>query len=159
MSILGGVAVWLILRERVRAQRLAASDMTDTFKALSAETLQQTTTSFLDLAKDKIEGVATAQLLPIKESLQRFDEKVERLEQARQLERGALSEQLLALKDGADKLRGETASLVGALRASEVRGQWGQLQLKNTLELAGMLEHCDFAAGSLDHRRRRAAPA
>ena len=143
--ILGGVAVWLILRERVRAQRLAASDMTDTFKALSAETLQQTTTSFLDLAKDKIEGVATAQLLPIKESLQRFDEKVERLEQARQLERGALSEQLLALKDGADKLRGETASLVGALRASEVRGQWGQLQLKNTLELAGMLEHCDFA--------------
>ena len=143
--IIGGVAVWLILRERVRAQRLAASDMTDTFKALSAETLQQTTTSFLDLAKDKIEGVATAQLLPIKESLQRFDEKVERLEQARQLERGALSEQLLALKDGADKLRGETASLVGALRASEVRGQWGQLQLKNTLELAGMLEHCDFA--------------
>ena len=143
--IIGGVAVWLILRERVRAQRLAASDMTDTFKALSAETLQQTTTSFLDLAKDKIEGVATAQLLPIKESLQRFDEKVERLEQARQRERGALSEQLLALKDGADKLRGETASLVGALRASEVRGQWGQLQLKNTLELAGMLEHCDFA--------------
>jgi DNA recombination protein RmuC len=143
--ILGGVAVWLILRERVRAQRIAASDMTDTFKALSAETLQQTTTSFLDLAKDKIEGVATAQLLPIKESLQRFDEKVERLEQARQLERGALSEQLLALKNGADKLRGETASLVGALRASEVRGQWGQMQLKNTLELAGMLEHCDFA--------------
>jgi DNA recombination protein RmuC len=143
-AILGGLAVWLVLRERVRAQRVAASDMTDTFKALSAETLQQTTTSFLDLAKDKIEGVATAQLQPIKDSLQRFDEKVERLEQARQRERGALSEQLLALKDGADKLRGETASLVGALRASEVRGQWGQLQLKNTLELAGMLEHCDF---------------
>jgi DNA recombination protein RmuC len=143
-AILGGLAVWLVLRERIRAQQLTAGALGDTFKALSAETLQQTTTSFLDLAKDKIEGVANAQLQPIKESLQRFDEKVERLEHARQQERGALSEQLLALKEGADKLRGETASLVGALRSSEVRGQWGQLQLENTLELAGMLEHCDF---------------
>lgn len=143
-SLLGGLAVWFVLRERVRAQRLTAVELSDTFKALSAETLHQTTSSFLDLAKDKIEGVANTHLQPIKESLQRFDEKVERLEQARQKERGALSEQLLALKEGADKLRGETASLVGALRASEVRGQWGQLQLENTLELAGMLEHCDF---------------
>lgn len=143
-AILGGLAAWLVLRERVRAQQHAAEHFTDSFKALSAETLQQTTSSFLDLAKDKIEGVATAQLGPIKDSLQRFDEKVERLEQARQHERGALSEQLIALKEGADKLRGETASLSSALRASEVRGQWGQLQLKNTLELAGMLEHCDF---------------
>jgi DNA recombination protein RmuC len=143
-ALLGGLAVWLFLRERVRAQRLTAVELGDTFKALSAETLHQTTSSFLDLAKDKIEGVATAHLQPIRESLQRFDEKVERLEQARQKERGALSEQLLALKEGADRLRGETASLVGALRASEVRGQWGQLQLENTLELAGMLEYCDF---------------
>ena len=143
-ALLGGAAIWLVMRERVRAQSLARADFTDAFKALSAETLQQTTSSFLDLAKDKIEGVATAQLGPIKDSLQRFDEKVERLEQARQHERGALSEQLLSLKEGADRLRGETASLVSALRASEVRGQWGQLQLRNTLELAGMLEHCDF---------------
>jgi DNA recombination protein RmuC len=138
-ALLGGVAVWLLLRERIRAQRLTAGQLGDTFKAISAETLQQTTSSFLDLARDKIEGVATSQLLPIRESLQRFDEKVERLEQARQRERGELSQQLLSLKEGADKLRGETASLVGALRASQVRGQWGQLQLKNTLELAGML--------------------
>jgi DNA recombination protein RmuC len=143
-AILGGLAAWLVLRERVRAQRVTAEELTNTFRALSAETLQRTTSSFLDLAKDKIEGVATAQLQPIKESLQRFDDKVERLEQARQNERGQLSEQLLALKSGTDRLRGETASLVGALRASEVRGQWGQLQLENTLQLAGMLEHCDF---------------
>jgi DNA recombination protein RmuC len=143
-TILGGLAVWLVLRERAAAQRRAANDLSTTFKALSAETLQQTTTSFLDLAKDKIEGVATAQLGPIKDSLQRFDQKVEQLERSRQLERGALTEQIRALQVGAEQLRGETAGLVTALRASEVRGQWGELQLKRTLELAGMLEHCDF---------------
>jgi DNA recombination protein RmuC len=143
-TILGGLAVWLVLRERVGAQRRAAEDFTSTFKALSAETLQQTTSSFLDLAKDKIEGVASSQLNPIKESLQRFDQKVEALERARQQERGALTEQITALQRGAEQLRGETAGLVTALRASEVRGQWGELQLKRTLELAGMLEHCDF---------------
>ena len=143
-ALVGGLAVWFVLRERVNAQRRTADDFTSTFKALSAETLQQTTTSFLDLAKDKIEGVASSQLSPIKESLQRFDQKVEALERARQQERGALTEQITALQRGAEQLRGETAGLVSALRASEVRGQWGELQLKRTLELAGMLEHCDF---------------
>jgi DNA recombination protein RmuC len=143
-TLLGGLAVWLVLRERIGAQRRAAADFTSTFKALSAESLQQNTTSFLDLARDKIEGVASAQLGPIKESLQRFDQKVEALERARQQERGALTEQITALQRGAEQLRGETAGLVTALRASEVRGQWGELQLKRTLELAGMLEHCDF---------------
>jgi DNA recombination protein RmuC len=143
-SILGGLAVWLVLRERVRAQRQTEEELSTTFKALSAETLQQTTSSFLDLARDKLEGVAGSQLGPIKESLQRFDEKVEQLERARQHERGALTEQILALQRGADQLRGETAGLVTALRASEVRGQWGELQLRRTLELSGMLEHCDF---------------
>jgi DNA recombination protein RmuC len=142
--ILGGLAVWLILRERLGAQHRATEDLTTTFRALSAETLQQTTSSFLDLAKDKIEGVAVSQLSPIKESLQRFDQKVDALERARQQERGALTTQIEALQKGADQLRGETAGLVTALRASEVRGQWGELQLKRTLELAGMLEHCDF---------------
>jgi DNA recombination protein RmuC len=143
-AILGGLAVWLVLRERLTAQRRASSDLSATFKALSAEALQQSTVSFLDLAADKLEGVATVQLSPIKESLQRFDRKVEELERARQLERGALSQQIQNLQQGAEQLRGETAGLVTALRASEVRGQWGELQLRRTLEAAGMLEHCDF---------------
>ena len=142
--ILGGLVVWFVLRERVGARRRSEEELSTAFKALSAETLQQTTSSFLDLAKDKIEGVATAQLTPIKESLQRFDQKVEALEQARQQERGALAEQIVALQRGTEQASRVTAGLVTALRASEVRGQWGELQLKRTLELAGMLEHCDF---------------
>jgi DNA recombination protein RmuC len=143
-TVIGGLVAWLILRKQVRTQRRSEEELSTSFKALSAETLQRTTSSFLDLAKDKIESVATAQLSPIKESLQRFDEKVEALERARQHERGALMEQIVALQRGAEQLRGETAGLVTALRASEVRGQWGELQLRRTLELAGMLEHCDF---------------
>jgi DNA recombination protein RmuC len=142
--ILGGLAVWFVLRERVGARRRSEEELSTAFKALSAETLQQTTSSFLDLAKDKIEGVASAQLNPIKESLQRFDQKVEALERARQQERGALTEQIIALQRGTEQASRVTAGLVTALRASEVRGQWGELQLKRTLELAGMLEHCDF---------------
>jgi DNA recombination protein RmuC len=142
--ILGGLAVWFVLRERVGARRRSEEELSTAFKALSAETLQQTTSSFLDLAKDKIEGVASAQLSPIKESLQRFDQKVEALERARQQERGALTEQIMALQRGTEQASRVTAGLVTALRASEVRGQWGELQLKRTLELAGMLEHCDF---------------
>jgi DNA recombination protein RmuC len=145
-TILGGLGVWLVLRERLAAQRRSTGDLSTTFKALSAEVLQQSTDSFLGLAKERIEGLATAQLSPIKETLQRFDQKVEELERARQLERGALGEQILALQRGAEQLRGETAGLVTALRASEVRGQWGEMQLRRTLELAGMLEHCDFVA-------------
>jgi DNA recombination protein RmuC len=143
-AALGGLAVWLVLRERSSARRSAAAGLESTFRALSAEALQHSTSSVLDLAKDKIEGVATAQLEPIKESLQRFDRKVEELERARQLERGALTEQIKALQRGAEQLRGETAGLVTALRASEVRGRWGELQLRRTLELAGMLKNCDF---------------
>ncbi len=143
-ALLGGLAVWFVLRERLIAQRTAAGDLEDRLKAFSAETLQQTTTSFLDLARDKIESVATAELRPIKESLQQFDRKVEDLERARQRERGALAQQIQALQHGAEQLRGETSLLVTALRASEVRGQWGELQLRRTLELAGMLERCDF---------------
>jgi DNA recombination protein RmuC len=139
-TILGGLAVWLVLRERVNARRRSDEEL----KALSTEMLQQTTTSFLDLAKGKIEDVASLQLSPIKESLQRFDQKVEALEQARQQERGALTEQIVALRRGTEQASRVTAGLVTALRASEVRGQWGELQLKRTLELAGMLEHCDF---------------
>jgi DNA recombination protein RmuC len=143
-AVLGGLAVWLVLRERLVAQRRAAGELSTTFRALSAEALEQSTTTFLDLARDRIESVAVSQLGPIKESLKQFDQKVEQLERTRQHERGTLSEQIAALHRGAEQLRGETASLVTALRASEVRGQWGELQLKRTLELAGMLERCDF---------------
>ncbi len=143
-AALGGFAVWLVLRERLTAQRRAGDELSATFKALSAETLQQTTTSFLDLAKGKIEDVATAEIKPIKDSLERFNEHVLALERSRQRAQGELTRELDLLRTTQESLRKETSGLVTALRAPAVRGRWGEMQLKRTLELAGMVNHCDF---------------
>jgi DNA recombination protein RmuC len=144
-AILGGFAIWLVLRERLTAQRRGAAELTATFKALSAETLQQTTSSFLDLAKGKIEDVADAEIKPIKESLQRFDEHVRALDRERQRAYGDLTRQVQAVAEGQERLRLETGGLRTALRAPHVRGRWGEIQLKRVVELAGMLERCDFS--------------
>ena len=82
----------------------------------------------------------------MKESLEKVDVHVRSLEQARQQAYGALRQELGALRDGQEKLRGETGNLVAALRTPHVRGRWGEMQLKRVVEVAGMLEHCDFVS-------------
>jgi DNA recombination protein RmuC len=144
-ALLGGLAVWLVLRERLTAQSRTADELTATFQALSAETLQQTTSSFLDLAKGKIEDVASAEIKPIKDSLQRFDEQVRALDRERQRAYGDLMRQVQTMAEGQERLRLETGSLRTALRAPHVRGRWGEIQLKRVVELAGMVERCDFS--------------
>jgi len=135
-AILGGLAVWFLLRERIAAHRRAAAELLPAFRAVSAETLQQNTDSFLRLAQ--------TQLQPIAATLQTFDEKTRALDQERQRAYGSLTEQVRSLAEGQERLRAETGSLRTALRAPHVRGRWGEIQLKRVVELAGMLEHCDF---------------
>jgi DNA recombination protein RmuC len=134
--LLGSLATWLVLRERVRAQRLTAEELSDRFKALSAETLQRSNESFLQLAG--------TQLKPIADTLRAFDEKTQQLDRERQRAYGTLTEQVKSLAEGQERLRTETGSLRTALRAPHVRGRWGEMQLKRVVELAGMLAHCDF---------------
>ena len=135
-AILGGLAVWLVLRERVAAYRRTAEDAPSAFRALSAEAMQQSTESFLHLAQ--------AQLAPIADSLKTFDEKTQELDRERQRAYGALTQQVRALAEGQERLRNETGNLRTALRAPHVRGRWGEIQLRRVVELAGMLPHCDF---------------
>src|ERR1019366_2787823 len=71
-----------------------------------------------------------------------------RLDQERRESRGRLEAQLKALNETGERLRNETGALVTALRKPNARGQWGQMQLRNVVELAGMLRHCDFAEQS-----------
>jgi DNA recombination protein RmuC len=135
-ATLGGIAVWLVLRERIAAQRRSADELSTTFTALSAEALQRNNDSFLQLAHTQFE--------PIAETLKVFDEKTQALDQERQRAYGTLTEQVKALAEGQERLRTETGSLRTALRAPHVRGRWGEIQLKRVVELAGMLSHCDF---------------
>jgi len=135
-AILGGLAVWLVLRERVAAHRRAADEVSSTFRSLSAEALQQNTDSFLRLAQSQLE--------PIAATLKTFDEKTQALDQERQRAYGSLTQQVRSLAEGQERLRAETGNLRTALRAPHVRGRWGEIQLKRVVELAGMLEHCDF---------------
>jgi DNA recombination protein RmuC len=142
----------LALLEEAR-QRLA-----EAFKALSAEALSNNNQAFLHLARTTLERFqetargdldnrqkAINQLVaPLKESLEKVDGKVQQLEQARAGAYARLDEQLRSLLTTQARLESETANLVKALRTPTVRGRWGEIQLKRVVEMAGMLNYCDF---------------
>lgn len=129
-----------------------------TFKALSAEALQSSNAQFLQLAKEtlgkfqesaqgdlsKRQEAITAVLKPLSESLKAVDGKIGELEKAREGAYAGLREQLKTLAQDQNRLQGETANLVQALRTPNVRGQWGEVQLEKTVRFAGMIEHVDF---------------
>lgn len=132
--------------------------LTDTFKALSADTLLQSQQSFLELAKVSFEKhqeaargdlelrqQAISQLVkPVAESLKNVDEKIHLLEKARAVAYSELLGQVASLKETHIALKTETGHLVSALRQPKARGQWGEMQLRRVAEISGMIEHCDF---------------
>jgi DNA recombination protein RmuC len=138
-------------------ERLSAS-----FKALSAEALQSSMAQLTELAKAQLQTAhvqakgdldrrqqAVEQLVaPLKEQLGRVDAQLVKLDQERRESRGRLEQQLKTLAETGEKLRTETGALVTALRKPNARGQWGQMQLRNVVELAGMVRHCDFVEQS-----------
>lgn len=115
------------------ARRSFDESVVNTIKAVSAEALKSTNASFLQLAETKLHGTVA----PLKESLQRIDAQVRDLEQRRERAYAELGKQVTDLARTA-------GSLANALRKPHVRGQWGELHLKRAVELAGMVEHCDF---------------
>lgn len=138
----------------VQAERRLA----DAFSAVASDALRQNNESFLALAVEKLGAAqqSSAQELahrqeaiasmvkPVHESLSKVDEKIAELEKARGEAYGRLSAQVTSLADSQNLLRTETGNLVRALRSPAVRGRWGEMQLKRAVEMAGMLEHCDF---------------
>ena len=144
--------------EKQRLLNEAQTQMTDAFKALSSEALRTNNQSFLELASTKLtqfqdaakadlekRQVAIDQLvLPVKESLGKFDQQIQELEKSRLGAYEVLREQVKSLGEGQTLLRSEAANLVKALGTPRIRGRWGEIQLKRVVEMAGMLDHCDF---------------
>lgn len=139
--------------------RQARESLGDTMKALAADALATNNQSFLELAKAQLEQLQqrTTQDLeqrkqavehlvqPIQESLQKVDGKLQQLEVARTRAYSELTVQVRELAETQNVLRSETGNLVSALRdRPNVRGRWGEIQLRRVVEMAGMLEHCDF---------------
>ncbi len=134
-------------------------ELMGSFQALSGEALKQNNEAFLKLAAVSFETLhvkADSDLVqrqqaidglvrPLQDSLQRYAEQVRLLEQSRQSAYGGLDQHLRSLAESQQRLQQETGNLVKALRAPTVRGQWGELTLKRVAELAGMVDHCDFA--------------
>ncbi len=147
-----------IISEKDNTLRMIEQKFSDTFKALSAEALQSSNRSFIDLAQnvlgkyidaanhsmEKKEMALAEMIQPIRESLSKFDHKIHDLEKARIGAYEGLSQQVRSLLETQKQLRGETANLVKALRTPGVRGRWGEIQLRRVVEMAGMLNHCDF---------------
>jgi DNA recombination protein RmuC len=144
--------------EQQRILTEAERRLSDTFRSLAADVLKTTNESFLTLAGERLNSVrkeASADLearqraiegivAPVKETLETLDSQIRTIENARSAAYGTLSEQVKSLAETQTQLRSETASLVKALRAPVVRGRWGEIQLKRVVEMAGMIDHCDF---------------
>jgi DNA recombination protein RmuC len=150
------------LKARYDAEKRAWSDaeakLADAFRAMSSEALRTNNEQFLQLAQTHLTGFqqgaqtdldtrqkAIGDLVsPLRESLAEVQKKLHDLEVARTGAYSTLSEQVRSLADCQNLLRGETANLVKALRAPAARGRWGEIQLRRVVEMAGMLEYCDF---------------
>ena len=145
-------------QERSESFRKVTEELTEKFKALSRDALKDNNESFLNLAKSTLEQYqekakgdlesrqeAIRQVVePLKTSLDKVDEKIGQIEIERVGAYAQLRLQVESLATDQVKLQKETSNLVNALRAPIVRGRWGEIQLKRVVEIAGMVEYCDF---------------
>ncbi|HEX9813184.1 MAG TPA: DNA recombination protein RmuC [Burkholderiales bacterium] len=172
LLIAGGIG-WLVatLRHQRRITELATTlelernanraheqESQQKFAALSAQALRENSSAFLQLAQESLKqmqlqgshDLATKEkavedlVKPLREALEKSEAQIRRVEQERQQAYGSLTKHLETVAQTQQLLHGETRNLVQALRRPEVRGQWGELTLRRLVELAGMVEHCDF---------------
>jgi DNA recombination protein RmuC len=138
----------------------ARGQLSETFRALSAETLRDTQASFLTLADERLRGreqAIDALVHPLKDALQRVERQAQQLESKREGAYATLEQQVSTLRSTSDDLRRETINLVAALRGSQARGRWGELTLRRVVELAG-LSTCPASATSWSTPRSRWRP-
>jgi len=151
--------------ERASAQQRAADlaaaqeKLREQFEALAAKALHTNSEAVVQLAEQQLAKAQAQQkaelekrstqvesmVAPLRESLAKVDEHVRQLEQKRADAYSGLNAQVKSMAETQAQLSKETRALVSALRRPQTRGQWGELQLRRAVEMAGMVEHCDFA--------------
>jgi len=146
------------MAEKVASLTEAERRLTDAFQALSAQALRDNNQSFLELARtmfSELQRTASGELdnrakaigelvNPLREALRNVDVQLRDIEKERVGSYSALNERISSMALTQQQLQLETSNLVKALRAPSVRGRWGEIQLDRVVELAGMIEHCDF---------------
>ncbi len=154
----GAAVTALIMRERIRALREGQEQMSSSFRAMSTEALDASVKQLTELNRTQLQAsqaeargdidkrrLAVEQMVrPLSDQLQRVDQQLLALNRERHESRGMLAQQMRQLAEANERLRSETGALVTALRKPNTRGQWGQMQLRKVVELAGMVPHCDF---------------
>ncbi len=158
--LLGGVCVIAFARINPNRER-----MRDELKAISVDVLARTGDSLAQRLADQrraeeeraagemarraeeIKGLVA----PVQEKLGRMESEIGRLERERRQAQGELAQMVRQLNDGVGTLRQETGNLVSALKRPTTRGSWGEIQLRNVVEMAGMVSHCDFVEQSTIH--------
>ena len=151
-----------LFAERQATLEAARNSFADAFKVISADALAKNNQLFMELARTTLESqqaatqaaakadlekrqLAIGELVtPVKASLEKFEQQIGHIEKQRIDAYATLSEQVRQMSEAQLALRAETGNLVKALRAPQTRGRWGELQLKRVVEMAGMLDHCDF---------------
>lgn len=143
---------------KLRLLEAARDQLKESFQALSAEALSKNNADFLNLAKSTLEKyqegakgdlekrqeAINKTIEPVGLALKAFNERVEKIEERRTQTEAGLKQQLQQLAESQVQLSKTTGSLVQALRAPQVRGQWGEMQLRRTVEMAGMVNRVDF---------------
>lgn len=164
--LLGVLIAWLIgksrhnrmVEERESAFELANAKLTQAFTELSNRSLQANSDTFLKLAEQRLdtqqekakselserEKAVEALVKPIQDALEASKKQIAELEKSRSEAYGGIRSQLEEMQLSQKSLKQETQNLVNALRRPEVRGRWGEITLRRLVELAGMVEHCDF---------------
>ena len=144
--------------EKVELVTRASEELRNAFKALASEALKSNNSSFLVIAEETLKRFqsqargdlearqkAVADLVaPVRDSLNKVDAQIQQMEVVRGDAYGELRAQVQSLITTQKELQSETGNLVRALRTPNVRGRWGEIQLRRVVEIAGMLSYCDF---------------
>lgn len=145
------------LGEQIKFLTGAESRLKDVFASLASSTLQTTTSHFLEMAKSNFQGHSDLQkadldkrqaaldelLNPVRQSLTQYQEQISAMERERTRAFTAIDQELKRVSEVSGLLSKETSTLKDALKRPHVRGRWGEMQLRNCVELAGMSEHAD----------------